>query len=125
MKFHFEITVNDDHLYVVTQGEISLSGTRHMMSAIAALCEGEQCFKVLGYRQYCPPLSTTMAYDIHEVLIDLGFDARYQIAWVVEDDEGRSQFKFAGAVMVNNTEINVRVFEKLEEAKAWLELGEP
>jgi hypothetical protein len=119
------VRYNPDLQIIVTwtQGEVTLSESKEIISEIIQLAVAQNCFLCLGdFRDETIKLSTLEIYDLPKIISNAstaqGIPAsRFKRAIVVK--QGWNDFHFYETVTLNHRQ-NIKLFEDIEEAKRWL-----
>ncbi|MDJ0939376.1 MAG: hypothetical protein QNJ00_06400 [Woeseiaceae bacterium] len=119
MANNFSITFEGDHVKVISDGDKDLEYSTRLWTAVAATCDQNDCYRVLGIADTTSPLSIVEGYDHAELFRELGIVQNYRIAWVELNEEARSAPKFIETVLVNRG-LPGRLFDSVIEAREWL-----
>lgn len=92
-----------------------------MWEEIAATCNSQDCYRVLGVSNLDKPIATIDAYDHLEMLKSVGITTRHRIAWVAANPALLDTLRLTETVARNRSEITLRIFDNIKHAKRWLE----
>jgi len=113
------ITVKANYILVRSDGDKDLDFAEKLWTQVAATCEENDCFNVLGIARSSTPLEAMDGYDHARLFVDLHIDHRYRIAWVEFNSEASDMARFIETVL-SNRGLPGRVFSNEEDARAWL-----
>lgn len=120
MSIRYTITREDSVIRVRTEGVFDFISAYEMWEEIAATCNSQDCYRVLGVSNLDKPLPTVDAYDHLEMLKSVGINNRHRIAWVAGHPALLDQLLLAETVFRNRSEINLRIFDSTKRAEQWL-----
>lgn len=120
MSIRYTITREDSVIRVRTEGVFDFISAYEMWEEIAATCNSQDCYRVLGVSNLDKPLPTVDAYDHLEMLKSVGINTRHRIAWVAGHPALLDNLLLAQTVVRNGSEINLRIFDSTKRAEQWL-----
>jgi len=120
VSLRYTITREDSVIRVRTEGVFDFISAYEMWEEIAATCNSQDCYRVLGVSNLDKPIATIDAYDHLEMLKSVGIDTRHRIAWVAGHPALLDNLLLAQTVVRNRSEINLRIFENMKPAELWL-----
>jgi len=121
MSHDVRIIPAHDFLQTTIEGTIAFESSEQILRQIAAACRDHDQHHVLIDATRLPEksLSVIELYQLGSGLQEYGFGASHRIAIVCNPGESTQRGKFFELVAVNRG-ANVRVFDRLEDAWAWL-----
>lgn len=121
MSHDVRIIPASEFLQTTIEGTIALESSEQILQQIAEACREHDQHHVLIDATKIPErsLSVIELYQLGSRLQQYGFSSNHRIALVCNPGESTQRAKFFELVAVNRG-ANVRVFERLEEAWAWL-----
>lgn len=121
MSHDVRIIPASEFLQTTIEGTIALESSEQILRKIAAACRDHDQHHVLIDATKVPErsLSVIDLYQLGSGLQQFGFSQSHRIAIVCTPGESTQKAKFFELVAVNRG-TNVRVFERLEDAWAWL-----
>ncbi len=125
MSYHTQYNLVDHLIEVQFHGHVTLAELQAASAEATRLSEEQRCFWLLGDLRAATHLALSLIaiYQLPHLIaksaIAIGLQpARYKRAIVYKPAQG-SQAKFLETVMINRAH-NVRIFQDVDEAKAWL-----
>lgn len=121
MSHDVRIIPATEFLQTTIEGTIAFESSEQILRQIAAACREHDQHHVLIDATKLPEksLSVIELYQLGSGLQQYGFGATHRIAIVCNPGESTQRAKFFELVATNRG-ANVRVFERMEEAWAWL-----
>ena len=121
MSHDVRIIAAEEFLQTTIEGTIAFESSEQILRQIAAACRDHEQHHVLIDATKLPErsLSVIELYQLGSGLQAYGFGATHRIAIVCNPGESTQRGKFFELVAVNRG-ANVRVFDRLESAWAWL-----
>lgn len=121
MSHDVRIIAASEFLQTTVEGAVALEGSEQILRQIAEACRDHDQHHVLIDATKVPQqsLSVIDLYQLGSRLQQFGFGQSHRIAVVCSPGESTQRAKFFELVAVNRG-TNVRVFDRLEEAWAWL-----
>jgi hypothetical protein len=119
VKNQITITFEGDHVLVLSDGEKDFEFSTRLWTETVDACEANDCFRILGVSSTTKPLEALEGYDHARLFRDLGIDRRYKIAWVENNADAQDIINFIETVLYNRG-LPGKVFEDVDEARAWL-----
>lgn len=121
MSHDVRIIAAEEFLQTTIEGTIAFESSEQILRQIAAACRDHEQHHVLIDATKLPErsLSVIELYQLGSGLQAYGFGATHRIAIVCNPGESTQRGKFFELVAVNRG-ANVRVFDRLEAAWAWL-----
>lgn len=120
MKLQYEISVSDPFIRVTTSGKFDWIAVHTMWKDIAANCETNNCYRVLGISMLTEPVPKSYAYEYPDLLQSAGISSNHRIAWVAERPGLLDSLRFIETVLKNRSSLTVRIFERTSAAEDWL-----
>lgn len=116
----------DEFLQMTVEGTIALESSEQILRQIAQSCQHHDQHRVLVDATQLPEksLSVIDLYQLGSSLQAYGFGSEHRIAILCSPGESTQRGKFFELVAVNRG-ASVRVFQKREEALAWLPTEPP
>ena len=121
----FTITFKGDHVEALCDSEFNIEYARRLWPAITDACKEHDCYLVLGVSGQTAPLNAIDGYDHAELFDELGIRAPYRIAWVEPEPSNVEALKFVETVLYNRSLAPAKVFDNVDDARAWLFSDEP
>lgn len=119
MGHELEITFKDRYVQIISKGEKSYESSLKLWANAVKFCNENECFKVLGIATSTKAPSTIDSIKHAELMHNFKIDYSFKIAWVELNPEEFEGMKFLETVLFNRG-MNVKLFEDVETAKAWL-----
>ena len=119
MNNKIEVTFEGDHIRVIADGDKDYRYMDQGWRAVAAACELNDCYNVLGIAKTTTPVEAVEGYELPRLFQELGIDQRYRIAWVELNDDARDVIMFVQTVLANRG-LPGLIFDTEEEARVWL-----
>jgi hypothetical protein len=117
--YNIEFDDRTDYLYAYVSGDKdSLDISRQYWREIADECRRTKKSKVLIVEDIKESVSTTETYQIASEISSMGF-AGIKIAFIDQHIEQQELNEF-GELVSTNRGLNVKLFNKVEEAEKWL-----
>ena len=117
--YNIEFDDRTDYLYAYVSGDKdSLDISRQYWREIADECRRTKCSKLLIVEDIKESVSTTETYQIASEISSMGF-AGIKIAFIDQHIEQQELNEF-GELVSTNRGLNVKLFNKVEEAEKWL-----
>ncbi len=117
--YNIEFVDRTDYLYAYVSGDKdSLDISRQYWREIADECRRTKKSKVLIVEDIKESVSTTETYQIASEISSMGF-AGIKIAFIDQHIEQQELNEF-GELVSTNRGLNVKLFNKVEEAEKWL-----
>lgn len=119
MPNSFTITLEDDHILVIANGDKDMDFVKRLWARVSSLCQENNCFNVLGISRTSTPLEALDAFEYARTYRELGIDERYRIAWVELEPDASDMASFIETVLANRG-YGDRSFSNEVEAREWL-----
>jgi len=120
MHDKFAITPMDGYIYVEVFAKGNSDEVLGLWKNIAAACNQQQCFNILGVTRFKMGVDTLTGLDHHSVFLEVGIDHRYRIAWVGESQHVYESIEFIKNVLANRATGYGKIFSNEDDAKKWL-----
>lgn len=120
MKQEIIITPQENYVHVAIWGTGNYEKALLLWSSIAAACEKNQCYKILGEQNLMENVSTVEAVDHPGLFKKAGITNKHRIAWVDKNPRTQATTTFISDLLTNRSIVNCRIFTDLESAKTWL-----
>jgi hypothetical protein len=119
MDGRFEIVFKNQYVAVTSTGRKHIETSRSLFKALRDACEAHDCYRVLGIGESSEPMAISDAYDHADLFNEIGIDSRFRIAWVELNPVAKEPVRFIEDVLFNRS-LPGRVFDNVDEARAWL-----
>jgi hypothetical protein len=116
----YTIQFEGDHLEVHSDGDKDMDFAYSIWAAIIEACKKHDCYHVLGIANTTKPLTPVDGFEHAEMLRELEYPSRFRVAWVELVPEFREVAKFVETVLFNRGIGEIKMFEDVEAARAWL-----
>lgn len=124
MSLRYKISKEDSVIRVRTEGVFDFLQAYEMWEKIVAACNSHNCFRVLGQSGLEEPVPALDAYEHLGILESVGISPHHRIAWVAEDPALLDSLRIVETVVRNRSPFAVRMFDKMNDAERWLEVGD-
>ncbi len=120
MRDQIMIEFKGDYIHARHYGKDSYRISLDLWRKIAGACEKFDCYNILGETFTTNDLSVIDNYDHIEIFKAAGISGKHRIAWVNNSREAAEGVKLVETVLRNRGLINGRLFDNVDQAKAWL-----
>ena len=119
MENKLEVTFEGDHVLVIADGDKDYRYMETLWREVAATCDQNECYNVLGIANTTTPVEAVEGYDLPTIFRELRIGQPYRIAWVEKKQDARDMVEFVVTVL-NNRGMPGRLFDTEAEARQWL-----
>jgi hypothetical protein len=119
MENKLVVTFEDDHVLVKADGDKDYRYMDTLWREVAATCEQNGCYNVLGIANTTTPVEAVEGYDLPTIFRELRIGQHYRIAWFEKNQDARAMIEFVVTVL-NNRGMPGRLFDTEAEARQWL-----
>jgi len=113
------VTFEGDHVLVIADGDKDYRYMETLWSEVAATCEQNECYNVLGIANTTTPVEAVEGYDLPAIFRELRIGQHYRIAWVENEQDARDMVEFMVTVLANRG-LPGRMFDTEADARKWL-----
>lgn len=114
----------DSVIRVRTAGAFDFVNVFEMWEQIVAACQKHNCFNVIGLSNLDEPPAQIESYEYLSMLQAVGLTPKHRVAWVAENPALLDVMTLAETVIMNRSELVVRVFADLDGAERWIHSAE-
>jgi hypothetical protein len=119
MENKLEVTFEGDHVLVIADGDKDYRYMETLWREVAATCDQNECYNVLGIANTTTPVEAVEGYDLPAIFRELRIGQHYRIAWVEKKQDARDMVEFVVTVLTNRG-LPGRLFDTETEAREWL-----
>lgn len=121
MEWHIEYILDEDLIYVRTQGILTVDSANIMVGEIVEAAACHQCNRqIVDHRETTFALSVFEYYERPEVNSKIGISPKWKIAMVFKELDSNTLFM---ETVFRNRGYNFRQFDDVEKAKEWVLIG--
>lgn len=123
--YRYSITVSDSVVRLKTSGTFEHLTALKMWAEVIAVCEENDCFKVLAISHLEQPLPTTEVFNSSEFFSSVGLDQKYRLAVVTENPAVHESHLIAASALKTHTmqtQFPAAAFDNERDARQWLHL---
>ncbi len=113
------VTFEGDHVLVIADGDKDYRYMETLWREVAATCDQNECYNVLGIANTTTPVEAVEGYDLPTIFRELRIGQHYRIAWVEKKQDARDMVEFVVTVLINRG-MPGRLFDTEAEARQWL-----
>ncbi len=113
------VTFEGDHVLVIADGDKDYRYMETLWREVAATCDQNECYNVLGIANTTTPVEAVEGYDLPAIFRELRIGQHYRIAWVEKKQDARDMVEFVVTVLTNRG-LPGRLFDTETEAREWL-----
>ncbi len=114
------IEKQDSVIRVHTAGAFDFVNVYEMWEQIIAVCESQNCYKVIGLSNLDEPPAQIESYEYLSMLQSVGLTPKFRVAWVAKNPALLDVMLLAESVIKQRSELLVRVFADEEGAEQWI-----
>ena len=119
MNNELHVSLEDDHVKVIANGDKDIEFARDMGTRITKLCQEHNCYRVLGLANSTSPLSYSEAFEVVNLFQELSIREPYKIAWVELNPDAYDAIDLT-ELLLRLRSYPVRLFSDPELARNWL-----
>ena len=122
-SYNYTIAVSDSLIRVKTSGEFDHLSALKMWSEVTAICEKNDCYRILTISNLDRPLPATEVFNSSDFFAAAGLDRRYRLAVVTSNEEVHESHRIAASALKAHSmqpPFQAAAFDSEREAIHWL-----
>lgn len=119
MAYDIVLSLRDGYVLAEASGKRSMEDSANLARSFAKFADEHGVFNVLLILDLKGRLDEFQMYDLASRFEEYGLDSRFRLAIIDHNEETKPERDFMEDVVVNRG-LNARVFDKEDDALAWL-----